>query len=72
MTFRVERIGDRLCILFTPEQIESLNLREGSVVDLETPGSAQGHLYVSLEEALEIFEKTEAKYAEVYRALAKS
>lgn len=71
MTLRVERIGDRLGILLTPEQIEALDLREGSVVDLQTPGSIQGHRYATMEEAMEAFEKTEAQYAGVYRALAK-
>lgn len=80
MTLRVERIGDRLAILLTPEQVEALSLREDAELELEivegkleiTPVPATNEAQrVSADEAFAAYKRTEPRYAEVYRELAK-
>lgn len=80
MTVRVERIGDRLGILLTPEQIDTLCLSDVSEVEVEvTAGRIQltpvtpskGTTYMPVEEGLAAYKATEPRWAEVYRELAK-
>jgi antitoxin component of MazEF toxin-antitoxin module len=74
MTVRVERIGDRLGILLTEQDVAELCLQEGSEVTLvsrEQAGTTAAIQYMSKDEALAAFKATEPRFAEVYRALAK-
>ena len=80
MTVRVERIGDRLGILLTPEQIDTLCLSDVSEVEVEgTTGRIQltpvtpskGVTYMSVEEGMAAYKATEPRWADVYRELAK-
>ena len=80
MTLRVERIGDSLAILLTPEQMEALSLREDAELELEivegkleiTPVQASPAIErASADEAFAAYKRTEPRFAEVYRELAK-
>jgi antitoxin component of MazEF toxin-antitoxin module len=72
MTMRVERMGDKYCVVIPAEALEKLQLAEGAEVEL-LPASARasGIRYISTEEALAAYRKTLPQHVEAYRELAK-
>ncbi len=80
MTVRIERIGDQFAILLTQQQVDALCLPEDAEWTVE---ATDGRLqliprqpvrpieHVSVEESMAVYKRTEPKYADVYRELAK-
>ncbi len=78
MTARIERIGDRLGILLTDQELAELCLSENDRVELRPAGAGTDGtpvrptiVYASTEEALAAYKRTEPRFAEAYRELAK-
>jgi antitoxin component of MazEF toxin-antitoxin module len=69
---RVERRGDKYCVVLPAEALEGLRLAEGAEVEVR-PVSVQGDgiRYISTEEALAAYRKTLPQHLEAYRELAK-
>jgi antitoxin component of MazEF toxin-antitoxin module len=75
---RVERRGDEYCVVLTKQALDALQLTEGAAVEIrpvevaaDATNSGTGHRYVSVEEALDAYRRTEPQHRETYRALAK-
>lgn len=80
MTVRVERIGDRLGILLTEQEIAQLCLKENDPLELKVVDHAVLEMeklpraavaYATTRQAMEAYKRTEPVYAEVYKELAK-
>ena len=72
MVMRVERRGDELVIAVPREALEKLRLAEGSEVRVEAiepAGDTVG--YITVDEALAAYRRTEPQHREAYRELAK-
>ena len=70
MVMRVERIGERLCVVIPAEAAEEMNLREGAAVEISKV-SDEEHRYVGVEEAMEAFRRIEPFHRNTFRELAK-
>jgi antitoxin component of MazEF toxin-antitoxin module len=72
MAMRVRRMGDEFCVVISRQALEELRLSEGAEVEVRavesTPASAE---YVTVEEALESYHRTEPLHSNTYRELAK-
>ncbi|HWB32726.1 MAG TPA: hypothetical protein VG714_06110 [Acidobacteriaceae bacterium] len=72
MVMRVERRGGELVIPVPPEALEQLRLAEGTEVRVEAiePDKVSVR-YISVDEALAAYRRTEPQHREAYRELAK-
>jgi antitoxin component of MazEF toxin-antitoxin module len=72
MAIRVERQGDKYCVMLTREELEELRLAEGAEVEVRPVGAQESDIrYISTEEALKAYRKTLPEHREAYRELAK-
>jgi len=72
MVMRVERRGDELVIAVSREALEKLRLAEGSEVRVEAVEPAGDTVrYITVDEALAAYRRTEPQHREAYRELAK-
>ena len=72
MTFRVERIGDRLGILLTQQEIDALSIAENDHVEIQAVnGRLELRPATSLPRHLESYRRTRPDHEETYRELAK-
>jgi antitoxin component of MazEF toxin-antitoxin module len=75
MVLRIQRIGDGLGVMIPPDVVEDLDLREGATLTLaaEENGEAAAlkSKYVTAEEAVASYLRTEPLHADTYRELAK-
>ena len=72
MLMRVEKIGGEYCLRLTSQMVETLQLSEGAEVEVQPVRavlSSSGQ--IGAEEAMDSYLRTESRYAEVYRELAK-
>jgi len=72
MVMRVQRRGDEYCVVIPQQALEALRLSEGAEVEVrrvETPSTEDR--YVTLEEGLEAYRRTEHLHRNTYRELAK-
>ena len=73
MAMRVERRGDEYCVVLSREALQALRLAEGAEVEVRPVGAQESDIrYISTEEALKAFDKTEPLHRNTYRELAKS
>lgn len=71
MVVRVEKTAQGFVIPITPEMAKSLELAEGSEVELQPVKTASGVRYATAEESIKAFERTLPQHENTYRALAK-
>jgi antitoxin component of MazEF toxin-antitoxin module len=77
MVMRVERRGDEYCVVLSQQALDALHLTEGAAVEVRpvefnvATNSGAEHRYISVEEALDAYRRTEPQHRETYRALAK-
>ena len=74
MVMRVQQVDGEFRVVLTAEAMASLQLRDGAAVEVqavEPSNDAPVHRYVSMEEGLASFERTEPLHRNTYRELAK-
>lgn len=74
MVMRVERRGDEYCVVISQQALEALRLSEGAAVEMHPVAEPEKPLairYVSVEEAMESYYRTEPLHENTYRELAK-
>jgi len=71
MVARVQHVDGEYRVVLTPEQVAALKLSDGAAVVLEPVAEPVEHTYVSVEEGLDAFRRTEHLHRNTYRELAK-
>lgn len=72
MVMRVQRIGDDYCFVLSPEAIEALHLSDGAEVEVRRVEREQPRVqYVTVQEALDSYNRTEPQHRNTYQELAK-
>ena len=71
MIVRVEKAANGYVVPLTPEMARSLQIEEGSEVELQPITTTTGVRYASLQDSLAAFERTLPQHENAYRALAK-
>ncbi len=72
MVLRVQRIGEKLCVVLSPEAIEALHLSDGAEVEVSRVEPEQNRVrYVTVQEALDSYNRTEPQHRNTYQELAK-
>ena len=72
MVVRVQRVGEEYRIVLSPEAIEALHLSDGAEVEIRRVEQEQLRVqYVTVQEALESYGRTESQHRNTYQELAK-
>jgi antitoxin component of MazEF toxin-antitoxin module len=72
MVMRVQRRGDEYCVVIPQQALEALRLSEGAEVEVRPVETATARVeYVTVEEALESYRRTEPQHRKAYLELAK-
>ena len=72
MIFRIQVVDGEFVIVLPPETVAAMGLREGSLVEVLSVGpETSGTKYISIEEGMAAYFKTEPLHRNTYRELAK-
>jgi hypothetical protein len=72
MVMRVQHVEGEYRVVLTPEAMEALNLTDGASVEIVPVAAAQPeHRYMTVEEMLDAYQRTEHLHLDTYRELAK-
>ena len=72
MVMRVQLIGDEYRVVLSPEAVEALHLSDGAEVEIRRVEPEQPRMhYVTVQEALDSYDRTEPQHRNTYQELAK-
>ena len=71
MQAQLQKIGNGIGLLLSPEEVVEWNLSEGDIVEVQKAATRPLIQYATTDEAVSAYKRTEPRFAEAYTELAK-